>query len=98
MFNVGILTPLYDLNFNLYSAVEQYISLLPLNEQILIQNNAFTRWVKTAAYSSTRRVAPFEHIFFVSFTLQYAYTESACFLESTPKPAQLRDTGYAFFA
>ena len=75
----------------LTSAVEQYIFLLLLHRQILTQNNAFTRWVKTAGYSSTRRVAPFGHISFVSFNSQYAYTASNCFLESTPKPAQLQN-------
>jgi len=34
-----------------------------------------------------RAIAPFGHIFRVSFALQYAYTASVCFLESTPKPS-----------
>jgi len=34
-----------------------------------------------------RAIAPFGHIFRVSFALQYANTASVCFLESTPKPS-----------
>jgi len=34
-----------------------------------------------------RAIAPFGHIFRVSFALQYAYTASVCFFESTPKPS-----------
>ena len=34
-----------------------------------------------------RAIAPFGHIFRVSFALQYTNTASVCFLESTPKPS-----------
>jgi hypothetical protein len=49
--------------------------------------------VQPARGGQARWVASFGRIFGVSFTLQYAYTVSVCFLESTPKPAQLRNIG-----